>query len=899
MRLKIATYRWLDLTALSITAVLFYTILMPLFSILFNNVYELFGMWHWSILLAIYLLMTTVVWFILHSLGGVYFRCFLYNPPTWLAAIVSFVIYTFVYLHLSENNYPKNTGVVTIGLGFVLIIFVTGGALAYIINILFTKCETGLKHIGSTTALDGKSLDMTDLAENIEELINWLHKEEPILSPSQDCFNMAVFARRITRILKSTPLKTIGLVGPYGCGKSSIIQMVQHYIDNPCAFTDGQDIEASQSTSESSKIITCLVSSWGFHEDTATKHILHAAIKELSKYTDCIGLQNLPEHYRRAMVDSGNFLAKILSTILEGWRNPLSVLRRLDVVLGRIGKRLVIFLEDIDRNKRSDVFFNEISTLLDGLKELEHISFVVAIGDQYREEEVISKISEHIEVVPELGRKETLKMLRSFRSHCLSMFPEDIGLLSKEDRGKRIGFDRSEMGDYFRAIDKNLEYPIDNMVSLLRNPRTLKHALRRTYEVWLELHGEIEFDELLACEILQTSAVEIYLVINSNISRFRSLAQPNKNSEAIKYDDKNRENLKEEIDKRTRGKSWDIGAANLLIDFLFPGWNKDSFGHSTKPLQSVSCEAPTDYWRRIHLEEIGEDEIRDQTIIQAIRSWRKNKETQVYKQFNLPKAISEVKGFANKIEQFGTMLDGNEVRCLSTEFFNLILGEGKEIVTADRYLGFTELWRLSLDNQIEKNEHEQWVLNELRKALSVNLRFANDIYYHWRHQERDLSRADVPTIELREQFVQAGKEIYSTNVELFINAIDRDYFWGVRHFARVFSQQDQGGPGYKPEDWKWLGDLLLEAAVKAPRIIVPQIASLVVDIGEPFTGGKWDYRCEFNLEAAQKIFGTEGLSKIMPLLAKSKVNPKFDEQGKAVFECAISYAKKKNQTRRQ
>lgn len=894
MRLKITTYRWLDLTALSITAVLFYTILIPVFSILSNNLYELLDLLHWTILLAISLLMTSVVWFILHSLGGVYFRCFLYNPPTWLSAIVSFVICTFVYLYLSENNYPKNTGVVSIGLGIVLIIFVTGGALAYIINIIFTKFETGLKDIGLRTGLDGKSLDMTELTENIEELISWLHKEEPILSPSQDCFNMSVFARRITRILKSTPLKTIGLVGPYGCGKSSIIQMVQHYIDNPCDFTDGQDIKASQSKSESSKIITCLVSSWGFREDTATKHILHAAIKELSKYTDCIGLQNLPEHYRRTMVDSGNFLAKILSTILGGWRSPLSVLRRLDVVLGGIGKRLVIFLEDIDRNKRSDVFFNEISTLLDGLKGLEHISFVVVIGDQYREEEVIIKVSEHIEVVPELGRKVTLKMLRTFRNHCLAMFPEDLDALSNEDMEKRSGFDRSEMGDLFPELVERMMDPIDNMVSLLRNPRILKHALRRTYEVWLKLHGEINFDELLACEIIQTSAVEIYLVINSNISTFRSLAQPNKNSEAKKRDDENQEKLKEIIDERTKGKSGDISAANSLIDFLFPGWNKDFFGHSTKLLQSVSCESATDYWRRIHLEEIGEDEIRDQTIMQAIKAWRKNKETQVYKEFNLPKAIFEVEGFADKIEQFGTMLDGNEVRCLSTELFRLILGEGEKIVKASRYLGFTQLWRLSLDNHVEKDEHEKWVLNELRKALSVSLRFANDIYYYWRHQERDTGRAD-PTIELREQFVEAGKEIYSTNVELLIKVIDPDSFWCVHHFARLFSHQNQGGPGYKPEDWRWLGDVLVEAAVKAPSIIVPQIAGLVVDSGDQFKSGKFVYPCEFNVEAAQKIFGTEGLNKIIPLLAKGRVNPEFDEQAKAMFECAISYAKKEIQ----
>lgn len=59
--------------------------------------------------------------------------------------------------------------------------------------------------------------------------------------------------------------------------------------------------------------------------------------------------------------------------------------------------------------------------------------------------------------------------------------------------------------------------------------------------------------------------------------------------------------------------------------------------------------------------------------------------------------------------------------------------------------------------------------------------------------------------------------------------IDPERF-SVTHFARQYSERGYGGPGFNPEEWQWLGDILFKAIQIDRDIIVPQIAVLIADI---------------------------------------------------------------------
>ena len=160
-------------------------------------------------------------------------------------------------------------------------------------------------------------------------------------------------------------------------------------------------------------------------------------------------------------------------------------------------------MKDVDRNKNDEVFFNEISALLDGLRQLKQVSFVLAIGQKYDAEEVLIKTAEHVENIPRLNRFDVLNTLELFRSYCLERRPDIINSIPKNYNKDRMGWDRSEMIQAIAEISDDLLKPVDAILELTDNPRVLKHALRRTLTAWEKLAGEIDFDDLLIVNVLK------------------------------------------------------------------------------------------------------------------------------------------------------------------------------------------------------------------------------------------------------------------------------------------------------------------------------------------------------------------------------------------------------------
>jgi len=115
-----------------------------------------------------------------------------------------------------------------------------------------------------------------------DAFITWLNEEKPIRKPDDDGFDLKPFALRIASMLLDTPMKTIGLVGTYGCGKSSIIKMVDYYINNQGELLKDKQGEQSEQPF-TDKIISCEVSGWGFRQSAAVEHILKIIVAHASE----------------------------------------------------------------------------------------------------------------------------------------------------------------------------------------------------------------------------------------------------------------------------------------------------------------------------------------------------------------------------------------------------------------------------------------------------------------------------------------------------------------------------------------------------------------------------------------------------------------------------------------
>lgn len=658
---------------------------------------------------------------------------------------------------------------------------------------------------------------------------------------------MAPYARRIVDVLRSTPMKTVALIGPYGCGKSSITKMAQCYLtkDDAESRARSPDDMGDETAFWAPDIIVAEVSGWGFREGTVVQHILGGVVDAMSRRIDCLEISTIPSRYQRMLSGSGAWL-HALCAVVGAPADCAPILQRIDELLLRSNMRVVVFLEDVDRNVQGETFLNEVASLLESLKGLESISFVLAIGEEYQGQDIAAKLGEHIEVIAPSARQEIVRMLRSFRTSCHDQYSAEIDPLSAEEREDRARARPSGVLDYMGEAGL-IDRPLDSVVRLLTSPRILKTSLRRTWFGWTKLHGEIDFDDLLVSNALRAGAIEAFLLLNENVQRLRAMSNRAGTSEAQKDNDESRRRLLSKLEDRGKDAGWDIGAVRAVIELLFPGFCQQPVSHRfVDTPQGVNVGEPTDYWVRLNREEVGSGETRDQEVLRAIDEWKADKDSNVFQGHTMANALLRIEGLANKIEQFGRRLDAEQVRELASGLFRLIR-DSDAIGKGDDYPGFVQLWRLSLKK--ESKEHDDWVVGEISRALSRSLRFANDVYYYWRSNQ---ASASFPTPEIRKRFVQAARRIYGNDPGTFVNALDPDFPYSTYHLVVYHGSAQGGGPGLDKEDWLWFGPILLTAASVKKEVVIPQIIVLLTDYDyDPFAERRGGV---FRMRPAKYIF---------------------------------------------
>lgn len=424
--------RYIDILILNLTAIIICIILYPALNKLSQLIINFLWVWHWLIPTFIVSYIIILFWFLLIKIGVFRFRD-LFNPnitirfpPIWIFAFVSAILYLIIINHFySVPKFQMTSDEFKYLFVYLLLTF----AIAVLLDALFSVKKNNISYIQSSNVEYNK---LSSIIQNPELLIQWIQKESPILYPNKDLFGMSIFARRITKILRQSPLKTIGIVGSYGSGKSSLISLIKYYLENPMELSDFISSEEVDKLFEPQDIITCRISGWGLNKGSASEHILKIAIKELNKYVDCISLFCIPSYYYSAISNSGSTWTKIIGSILTATNDPVVMLQKLDEILKIIKMRLIIFLEDFDRNVEKEVFQKEIVILLDSLKDLNNISFVLAITRDEEIANILIRISEHIETIPVLPRREVIDLIKTFRNYCLTSFKDIISCISEE-----------------------------------------------------------------------------------------------------------------------------------------------------------------------------------------------------------------------------------------------------------------------------------------------------------------------------------------------------------------------------------------------------------------------------------------------------------------------------------
>lgn len=313
-------------------------------------------------------------------------------PPSWFSAIIVAVIVGILMIHAKGVD---TSGLVIEDLSRLaaLVSVISIGVLlgfAYQYLEVLRSSPASLQE--STTAL---AYGTRHIFDDDEDLLTWVLEEKPIRHPKQDLFELVPSARRVAKLLFDRTPSSIGIVGPYGSGKSSFANLVEYYLKDPLPEPAGD-----QNHQFSGDIIFCRIDGWGRESGTVAQKILSQSIAEVKRQVDCTSVIALPENYRKAIAGAGSAGGAVISTLMQSSHDPVSQLRRLDNILAAANLRLIIVLEDLDRNVSDGIVREEMPALLDRLRILNNVSFLLAIGTERQFSDVLIRICDHLEATP-------------------------------------------------------------------------------------------------------------------------------------------------------------------------------------------------------------------------------------------------------------------------------------------------------------------------------------------------------------------------------------------------------------------------------------------------------------------------------------------------------------------
>lgn len=303
----------------------------------------------------------------------------------------------------------------------------------------------------------------------------WLMSERPLDKSDKDMLGREVYVTRIARLFepidgeRKYKANHIAIVGPFGIGKTNTCERVKKQLGDDYIFVS--------------------VDGWGRGEGTVAAQIIDEMVAKLTNYVDCASIRNVPKEYMAALSGADfkgiSTLAKILP--LHSHQSPEELIRKIETILLSIGKTMVVVLEDFDRNPQEENIMNEVAGLLDRLRDLRSINFIVCVAPGVKSH-LLSRISTHREDLLSFDSREfvnaTLDLMRAYAKF----------------RRKPI---------YFEG-EHEVQKSISAINATIKTPRDAKYALRRAFVAWESLAGEVNMYDLLAANVLRYSAPDVF-----------------------------------------------------------------------------------------------------------------------------------------------------------------------------------------------------------------------------------------------------------------------------------------------------------------------------------------------------------------------------------------------------
>ena len=838
-------YRLIELFSLYlIPALLFCIIFRATLEIISNFVSNIFFPKepYWLDLTLLFLLCLTIMFIMAHA-GIITFhrrreglsiiKYWLQHLPAWLFAWIFVIICQISQIHIFLVKHRLIAAIKTTYMqSFISILVLVSVVIVFIIlNEIFRYVKRDKNH-----AIE---YHYTGNIKETEALKSWLSYEEPIENPKQDIWNNKIISRRIAKILldsSNIKLQKIGLIGPYGSGKTSILNLVSYYLQNPLEVDE-------KSNKKGDEFIVCIVSAWGQHNDCkVSEFILEQVVKTIEHEFNCLEITGLPQAYQLAIRSTGATYSNFFTTLFTLQPTPEETLTKLDQLLDKVGRKLVIYLEDCDRNHNQHQFYVEISTLFDRIGNLHNVSFVFSVGQMKEMEDVLAKITDHNEIVPKISQPESKLILANFLSLCkidLSTTYSHLFSTLKDD----MSFDNDIL--FSIVLSKMIIYP-----------RTFKQVFWHTFSTWEKLKNEISFDDLFLVMLLKTTRPEAYSFINDNINQLRTgfgfnpLLSTDKTAflEKIKQAWANNSGeILEIVDSPPRGKSFAYLSPSLkIVEYLFPKLNNligTTYLNKENQLNGISTSYPTDYWIRLHAGEIPQGEITDCETMAVLEEIKKRKYDNAFIK------IEENAIWSDKIFQFGTDYFNNQsnVQDIIEKVIDRLIEKNKLVDFKGN--AFINRFNNFIFENFDYDKNFNWISNIIRKTIMVNVEFSNEFYFAWISNFNDNLRRtgnmdqdklhNSKLIELANKRISIIKETFSNKPEILLNSLKKSdnnmYPYSNLVYLLLYPIGSIDWTDFKYSTWNFLIPVIMSAAKIDKDLIIPQIIELMFKISiRPF-----------------------------------------------------------------
>lgn len=346
--------------------------------------------------------------------------------------------------------------------------------------------------------------------ENKNNNFDHYNSDNPISTKANDRFNRSAFSSRIAETLANRidPSSiVIGLYGAWGDGKTSVLEMMAETLSNH------------------QHVITIKFNPWQFQSEDLLLRGFFATLAQsldkslpnlkekigtlLTKYGSLLSLASVTigSVVRIAPGDAAKGLGENLSSVgLDELRN------RIDSILEKSGKRLVVLIDDIDRLDRTET--HAIFKLVKLSASFRHTSYVMAFDDDV----VAAALGERYGQGGNDAGREFLEKIIQVPLHLPPV--DQIRLRQLVFEGVDHALSQAKIELTREMVDTFTRYFVDGLEHRLTTPRLAKlYSNALTFSLPL-LKGEVNVVDLMLIEGVRILYPHLYATIRDNPDAF-------------------------------------------------------------------------------------------------------------------------------------------------------------------------------------------------------------------------------------------------------------------------------------------------------------------------------------------------------------------------------------------